>query len=198
MPKATQKAMQQPTKQKKSNMTSQSPVEQTLNWLDKVIIGENFCPFARKERENDRIRTTTTDETDNAQILQTLLDEMVLLENNSDIETTLLVITQGSKDFFDYLDLVDLANRLVQQEDFEGVFQLATFHPDYLFADAPADASSHYTNRSPFPMLHIIREESLEAALEKFPNPENIPVRNVKHAEKLGKAFFQQLLKRND
>jgi hypothetical protein len=68
------------------------------------------------------------------------------------------------------------------------------FHPDYLFADAPADASSHYTNRSPFPILHLIREESLEAALEKFPNPENIPLRNVKHAEKLGKMFFQKLL----
>jgi hypothetical protein len=179
-------------------MTSQSAIEQTLNWVDKVIIGENFCPFARKERESDRIRTVVTEETDNAQILQVLLDEMELLENKSEIETTLLIINQGVKDFFDYLDLVDLANRLIKQEDFEGIFQLATFHPDYLFADAPADATSHFTNRSPFPMLHIIREESLEKALETFPNPENIPVRNIKHAEKLGKAFFQQLLRPND
>jgi hypothetical protein len=67
-----------------------------------------------------------------------------------------------------------------------------------MFADAPADATSHYTNRSPFPMLHIIREESLELALETFPNPENIPARNIKHAEKLGKAFFQQLLGSHD
>ncbi|MFT6328410.1 MAG: hypothetical protein ACJAYN_000330 [Bermanella sp.] len=175
-------------------MTTDAAVEQTLLWVDKVIIGENFCPFARRERENGRIRAISTEETDNALILQTLLDEMQLLENNSDIETTLLIIAQGSKDFFDYLDLVDLANRLLRQEQYEGVFQLATFHPDYIFADAPIDATSHYTNRSPFPMLHIIREESLEAALENFPNPENIPVRNVKHAEQLGKAFFQKLL----
>jgi hypothetical protein len=67
-----------------------------------------------------------------------------------------------------------------------------------LFADAPADATSHYTNRSPYPMLHIIREESLEKALEKFPNPENIPSRNIEHAEKLGKAFFQEILRKHD
>lgn len=175
-------------------MTTDAAIEQTLLWVDKVIIGENFCPFARRERENRRIRAISTEQTDNALILQTLLNEMQLLENNSDIETTLLIIAQGSKDFFDYLDLVDLANRLLKQEQYEGVFQLATFHPDYLFADAPVDATSHYTNRSPFPILHIIREESLEAALENFPNPENIPVRNVKHAEQLGKAFFQKLL----
>jgi hypothetical protein len=179
-------------------MSNQSAIEQTLEWVDKVIIGENFCPFARKESESKRIRTVATDETDNALILQALLDEMELLESNSKIETTLLVITQGTKDFFDYLDLVDLANRLVKHEDFEGIFQLATFHPDYLFADAPADATSHFTNRSPFPMLHIIREESLEKALETFPNPENIPVRNIKHAEKLGKDFFQQILRPNE
>lgn len=179
-------------------MTTNTAIEQTLLWLDKVIIGENFCPFARKERENGRIRAISTEEIDNALILQALLDEMQLLENNGDIETTLLIIAQGSKDFFDYLDLVDLANRLLKQEQYEGVFQLATFHPDYMFAEAPFDATSHYTNRSPFPILHIIREESLEAALENFPNPENIPVRNVKHAEKLGKAFFQTLLMPHD
>jgi hypothetical protein len=179
-------------------MTTDTAVEQTLLWVDKVIIGENFCPFARKERENGSIRAISTEETDSALILQALLDEMQLLENNSDIETSLLIIAQGSKDFFDYLDLVDLANRLLKQEQYEGIFQLATFHPDYIFADAPADATSHYTNRSPFPILHIIREESLEAALENFPNPENIPLRNVKHAEKLGKAFFQKLLTPHD
>ncbi|MFT7258204.1 MAG: hypothetical protein ACI9MS_000044 [Glaciecola sp.] len=175
-------------------MTNNTAVERTLHWVDQVIIGENFCPFARKERENGRIRAIATEETDSALILQALLDEMQLLENNSDIETTLLIIAEGTKDFFDYLDIVDLANRLLKQEQYEGVFQLATFHPDYMFADAPADATSHYTNRSPFPILHLIREDSLEAALKTFPNPENIPLRNVKHAEKLGKAFFQQLL----
>ena len=179
-------------------MKTDTAVEQTLRWIDKVIIAENFCPFARKERESKRIRAISTEETDNALILQALLDELQLLENNSGIETTLLIIAQGSKDFFDYLDLVDLANRLLKQERYDGIFQLATFHPDYIFADAPADATSHYTNRSPFPILHILREESLETALKTFPNPENIPVRNVKHAEKLGKTFFQKLLAPHD
>ncbi|MFT5541453.1 MAG: hypothetical protein ACI97K_000345 [Glaciecola sp.] len=181
-----------------NNTTNNSPTEQTLQWLDKVIIGENFCPFARKERLEERIRVVETHEKEQALLMQDLLDEMLLLENDSSVETTLLVITQGVKDFFDYLDLVELANRLVRQQQYEGVFQLATFHPDYLFADAPADATSHYTNRSPYPMLHIIREESLEKALEKFPNPENIPSRNIEHAEKLGKAFFQEILRKHD
>lgn len=177
-----------------ANMNSAKAIEQTLQWVDNVIIGENFCPFARKEREQDRIRVSTVEESDHALILQSLLDEMLLLENDAKVETTLLVITEGCKDFFDYLDLVDLANRLIRQQQYEGVFQLATFHPDYLFADAPADATSHYTNRSPLPILHILREESLEIALENFPNPENIPTRNIQHAEKLGKAFFKQAL----
>jgi hypothetical protein len=181
-----------------NNTTNNSPTEQTLQWLDKVIIGENFCPFARKERLEERIRVVETHEKEQALLMQDLLDEMLLLENDSSVETTLLVITEGVKDFFDYLDLVELANRLVRQQQYEGVFQLATFHPDYLFADAPADATSHYTNRSPYPMLHIIREESLEKALEKFPNPENIPSRNIEHAEKLGKAFFQEILRKHD
>ncbi len=179
-------------------MTNNSPAEQTLQWLDKVIIGENFCPFARKERLEERIRVVETHEKEQALLMQDLLDEMLLLENDSSVETTLLVLTEGVKDFFDYLDLVELANRLVRQQQYEGVFQLATFHPDYLFADAPADATSHYTNRSPYPMLHIIREESLEKALERFPNPENIPSRNIEHAEKLGKAFFQEILRKHD
>jgi hypothetical protein len=179
-------------------MSINSPTEKTLQWLDKVIIGENFCPFARKERIDDKIRIVESQETEHALLMQDLLDEMLLMESNNAVETTLLVITEAVKDFYDYLDLVDLANRLVKQQKYEGIFQLATFHPDYLFADAPDDATSHYTNRSPFPMLHIIREESLEKALEKFPNPENIPIRNIEHAEKLGKAFFQKILRPHD
>lgn len=175
-------------------MVIESATEKTFRWIDKLIIGENFCPFARKERELERIRLVESHETDYALLMQALLDELLLMEKDSSVETTLLILTDAVKDFFDYLDLVDLANRLVRQQQYEGVFQLATFHPDYLFADAPADAASHYTNRSPFPMLHIIREESLEKALEKFANPENIPLRNVEHAEKLGKAFFLKIL----
>jgi hypothetical protein len=175
-------------------MLIETATENTLRWIDQIIIGENFCPFARKERELERIRLVESDETDQALLMQALLDELLLMEKDSSVETTLLIMTDAVKEFFDYLDLVDLANLLIRQQQYEGVFQLATFHPDYLFADAPADTASHFTNRSPFPMLHIIREESLEKALEKFPNPENIPLRNVEHAEKLGKAFFQQIL----
>jgi hypothetical protein len=169
-------------------------IQNTLHWVDKVIIGENLCPFAKKEREQKSIRTLCCREEETAYTLQALLDELVFLDNNSQVETTLFILPDTYHDFFDYLDLVDTANKLLQREDYEGIYQLATFHPSYLFADAPAEDTSHYTNRSPYPMLHIIREESLEKALERYPNPEQIPERNISHAQKLGAQFFKQIL----
>ena len=176
---------------KKSN---QHAILNTLHWVDKVIIGENLCPFARKERDSKRIKTLCCNEADTAYTLQALLDEFRYLDNNPSTETTLFILPNTFLDFFDYLDLVDTANKLLQREDYEGIYQLATFHPSYLFAEAPADDTSHYTNRSPYPMLHIIREESLELALASFPNPEKIPERNITHAQALGADFFKKVL----
>ncbi|MBF7074764.1 DUF1415 domain-containing protein [Glaciecola sp. MH2013] len=169
-------------------------IQNTLHWVDKVIIGENLCPFAKKERDQQSIRALCCDEKSTEYTLQALLDEFAYLEENPKTETTLFILPSSYLDFFDYLDLVDMANQLLVKEDYEGIFQLATFHPAYLFDGAPADDPSHYTNRSPYPMLHIIREESLEKALNHFPNPEAIPERNIRHAQSLGAEFFKQIL----
>ncbi|MDH5711889.1 MAG: DUF1415 domain-containing protein, partial [Gammaproteobacteria bacterium] len=109
-------------------------------------------------------------------------------------ETTLLVFAEGFKDFGDYLDLVELAQDLLADQGYEGIYQIASFHPDYCFADAELDDAANYTNRSPYPMLHLIREASMEKALAHYPEPEKIPERNVEYARELGLEEMQRQL----
>jgi hypothetical protein len=109
-------------------------------------------------------------------------------------ETSLLIFPTALTDFNGYLDLLDIATALLTDQGYEGVYQLASFHPNYCFEGVGSDDPSHYTNRSPYPMIHILREASLEAALTKYPNPENIPVRNVRRAQSLGLTVMRSLL----
>jgi hypothetical protein len=169
-------------------------IKQTQNWIEKVVLGLNFCPFAHKEVENNRVRYVQSDAFQAEAALQDLLKEMHYLEDHPETETTLLIYPLGFSDFDDYLDLLDLANALIEDQNYEGIFQVASFHPNYLFADSGPDDAANYTNRSPYPMLHLLREESLERALENHPNPDAIPERNVKFAREKGLAYMQVLL----
>jgi hypothetical protein len=169
-------------------------INHTRNWVEKVVIGLNFCPFAQREMMNDRVRFETSDALNIEQALEHLLSEIHFLEDNPTVETTLLIYPLAFSDFDDYLDLLDLANALIEDQEYEGIFQIASFHPDYQFADSAKDDAANYTNRSPYPMLHLLREESLEIALENHPNPDAIPERNVKFAKDKGLAYMQLLL----
>lgn len=163
-------------------------------WLDKVVIGQNICPFAKKERYADRIRFVVESAASLEIALENLIKECEFLEQNSHIETTLFILENLTENFNDYLDLLDIASQLLIEQGFEGIFQLASFHPDYCFADSEADDPANYTNRSPYPMLHIIREASLEQALQNYPNPELIPQRNIQLCRSLGLAVMQKML----
>ncbi|MFC1588728.1 DUF1415 domain-containing protein [Pseudomonadota bacterium] len=159
---------------------------QTRCWVKTVIVEHNFCPFAKRELERESIHYSINHSTDLEPALQAVIDECVYLDNNAATETTLLIFPEGFQDFESYLELVELGENLITDQGYEGVYQFASFHPDYCFAGADKNDAANYTNRSPYPMLHLIREASMEKALEHYPEPEKIPERNVEYARELG------------
>ena len=171
--------------------TEQSMIKHTQNWVSNVIVKYNICPFARREVERGSIRYTLIEQSKKKEVLHSLLEECHFLDEHSEIETTLFILPIG---FYGFLDLLELANDLLEIEGYEGVYQLANFHPDYCFSDEPQSAPSNYTNRSPYPTLHIIRETSMEMAINNHPDIDAIPERNIKFANKKGNDFFAILL----
>ncbi|MGB1262609.1 MAG: DUF1415 domain-containing protein [Cognaticolwellia sp.] len=175
-------------------MTTESEIAQTKQWLEQVIIGLNFCPFAKKEFVNQTIHYYVSAQAQLKSALTEFLAQCQYLHDNPNIETSLLIYQQGFRDFNRFLDLVDYANDLLVDYDFEGTFQLATFHPEYCFADANYDDASNFTNRSPYPTLHLIREDSMEKVLKVYKNPEAIPDNNIALANEKGADYFKTLL----
>ncbi|TYK64880.1 DUF1415 domain-containing protein [Colwellia echini] len=171
-----------------------SEINATKAWINDIIIGLNFCPFAKKEFVNNTIYYHQSSLEQVKPALQELVEQCHYLQNNADIETTLIIYADGFRGFDRYLDLVDYANDLLIESGFEGIFQLATMHPEYCFADDDFDAPSNFTNRSPYPMLHIIREESMAKVLSIYKEPEKIPENNIILAEQKGSGYFQTIL----
>ncbi len=169
-------------------------IQQTQNWVKTVIIDLNFCPFARQAFESGTIHYPVVGEAKLEPCLQALIAECLYLDKNNDAETSLLIFSQAFISFDNFLDFIEIANALLIDQGYEGTYQLAHFHPHYQFADVVENDASNFTNRSPWPMLHLIREVSLERALENYPDPENIPERNIKLAREKGCAHMQAML----
>lgn len=175
-------------------MTEQhAAISHTQKWLSSVVIAHNLCPFAKREFETGRIHYRVIETAETESQLEQLLRQCAVLDSNLEIETSLIIFPSALQDFEDYLDLLETATALLNDHGYEGIYQLASFHPDYRFDGAAPNAPSNYTNRSPYPMLHILREASLEAALKTYAHPENIPKRNIEHADKLGLTAMQAL-----
>ncbi|MGL4515866.1 MAG: DUF1415 domain-containing protein [Shewanella sp.] len=167
---------------------------QTDNWVKKVIMKYNICPFARREVERGTIRYLVVEHTKPKLVLKALIEECQYLDAHPEHETSLFILPRGFEGFYAYLDLVDMANDALLDNDYEGVYQLATFHPDYCFEGEPQDAPANFTNRAPYPTLHIIRETSMELALASYNDPESIPERNIAFCQRKGSDFFIKLL----
>lgn len=168
-------------------------IQQTKKWIKDVVIGLNFCPFANKEYINDTIRYQISNSKDMSEVMMQLFEECVFLDLNEETSTTLIILSEGFQDFEEYLFLVDLCEKLLRKQKYEGVYQIATFHPEYVFdGEDPLDPAN-FTNRSIYPMLHILREEQLEDAIENFPDTESIPEKNIDVARKLGLEKLQAL-----
>ena len=169
-------------------------IQQTRKWITDVVVGCNFCPFAAKEVRQNSIHYQVEDAAGTETCLQTLLQECIRLDTNESIATSLVIFTGAFQRFDNYLDMVAMAEALMDQQGYEGVYQLASFHPLYIFADAPADDAANYTNRSVYPMLHLLREDSMELALKSYPHPEKIPDRNILFARAKGTEYMKTLL----
>ena len=171
-----------------------SIIAHTENWVKQVIVKYNICPFARKEVERGSIRYRVVEQNKRDEVLLELIKECQYLDSNKETETTLFIMPDAFQSFDDFLDLVDLANDLLFEQGFEGIYQLANFHPDYCFAGEPQHDPANYTNRSPYPCLHLIREDSMSLALDTHPDPDAIPERNIEFCRKKGEEFFANLL----
>ena len=176
---------------------SRAEVERkTLGWVLDFVVGLNLCPFARPLLASDALRVTVCEATEDEGVAGALLNEIELIQkaSESEVATILVVFPSALRRFNDYLAFLEGAQQLIEEMDLLGVLQLASFHPDYQFAGEPIEAASHFTNRAPFPMIHLLREEMVTRALETYPNPEQIPERNVRKLEDLGRERLQQML----
>lgn len=160
----------------------------TLGWLEHAVIGLNLCPFARGVHARDRIRWVVSEARDTDALLATLCDELdhLAAADPEQTETTLLIHPGVLQDFTDYNDFVVLAELAVEQLGHGGVLQVASFHPDYRFGDAEPDDPAHATNRSPWPLLHLLREDSIDRAVAVFPEAELIYEANIQTLRRLG------------
>mgnify|MGYP000273466925 FL=1 len=173
---------------------SQNAIEKTQQWIETIVVGLNFCPFAKRGLRKNAVRFILNESTDIQETLQQLIAECAFLDANPESETTLLILPNGFEDFLHYLDLTELAEDLLAEQGYEGVYQVASFHPEYCFADADSEDAANYTNRSPYPMLHLLREASLDVAIDNFPGIDSIPETNMQKARSLGAEFFQTML----
>lgn len=165
-------------------------------WLKEIIIGLNFCPFAKKEFVNNTIYYHESKAEQVKPALHELIEQCRYLQAHDELETTLIIYNSGFRRFERYLDLVDYANELLAESGFEGIFQLASMHPEYCFEGENFDDASNFTNRSPYPIIHIIREASMARVLSVYNNPEKIPENNIVLTKEKGADFFKQVLSR--
>ena len=179
-----------------NNPVKTDAIGQTRQWLEQVVIAQQLCPFAQHPYQSGQVRMLVCDSQRTDELLQTLLEELQHLNSvpATETETTLLIHPYVLTDFQRYNDFLDLVDELIYQEGYEGIFQVASFHPDYLFMGTGFNDAENYTNRSPHPMLHILREASLEKAIDQHPDIDAIPERNIALMNDKGAEYWQQLL----
>jgi hypothetical protein len=169
-------------------------VEATRRWVEQVVVAFNLCPFAKRELVKDRVRFVVSKAKDEATLLDELAHELALLNVDEAVETTLLIHPQVLQDFYHYNDFLEAADELLVDMNLEGVYQVASFHPDYQFGGTEPDDVENYTNRSPYPMLHLLREDSLSEAIDNYPEVDLIPERNIDCMNEQGLEKMQTLL----
>ena len=170
-------------------------VAATRHWLEVAVIGLNLCPFAKAVHVKQQIRYTVTQASSEDELLAVLRDELSLLakSDSNEIDTTLLIHPQALTDFIDYTAFLRKADRLLRSQGHEGTLQIASFHPAYEFAGSSPDDIENCSNRSPFPMLHLLREDSIERAVAVFPDAGEIYERNIETLRRLGHTGWQRL-----
>lgn len=175
--------------------TSENVIAKTQVWLEKAVIGLNLCPFAKAVHIKNQIRYVVTSAKAEEDLIQVLIRELQYLAQVSpnEVDTTLIIHPEIFQEFLDYNEFLAVAEGAVTELGLDGILQIASFHPKYQFAGTDPDDITNFTNRSPYPMLHLLRESSLSKVLETFPNPELIPEKNMETLEDLGIEGWKNL-----
>lgn len=174
------------------------PIDHVKKWVETIVVGLNFCPFAAKEVARDSIRYIVHEGTSLESIINCLQIECSYLDDKTaedgGAETTLIIFPDAMRSFDTFTDYLEEAEHWLQEADYEGIYQLASFHPEYTFTGATFDDPANYTNRSPYPIFHILRESSLSHVLDRVDDPDAIPQANIAKADGLGVESLKQLL----
>lgn len=164
-------------------------------WLEQVVIGLGLCPFAERPFARGRIRLIVSSARDNGGLLREVHAALADLHQSEpgELETTLIAVPDRLDDFDEFLDFLDTADAMLDAQGWRGTFQLASFHPDYRFADAEEDDRANFTNRAPYPLLHLLREDSVTRAVETVADPAAIPKRNARLLREMSESEFRRL-----
>ncbi len=176
---------------------TQTAIEKTETWLRDWVIHLNLCPFARHPYEQGKVDIVSSNATDSDAVFAFVLNELDRLQQTpvKVLETTLVVIENHLQVFDDYLDFLSILDQVIKETGLEGIIQVASFHPEYCFEGEDLGDPANFTNRSPYPMFHLIREQSLEKAVANYPDPEKIPERNIALLREMGTGEILKLLK---
>jgi len=183
-----------------THLPTDDPIAATRLWLERIVIGLNLCPFAKAVYVKDQVRIVLSDATTPEALVEELAEELVLLRDTpaEQIDTTLIVHPQVLTDFLDYNDFLDNADAAIEALDLQGILQVASFHPDYQFDGVAADDASNYTNRAPYPTLHLLREDSVARAVDVYPDPDVIVERNIQTLDRIGVEGWHRRLRGDD
>jgi hypothetical protein len=184
------------------DIDAEAVTAETRAWVNRAVVGLNLCPFAKAAQVKELIRYVVSDASDGESLLATLCDEMQRLVDTpaTEIETTLVIHPRVLNDFADFNDFLGAAEAAVDEMGLEGVLQVAAFHPEFQFGGTEPDDITNATNRSPWPTLHLLREDSITKAVDSFPDPDSIYETNMRTMETLGAAGWlalQQACKRD-
>ena len=178
------------------NVQTEAAIAATRDWLEKAVIGLGLCPFAKAVHAKGQIRYVVSTAQSPEALAEDLMAEMRALEaaDPATVDTTLLIHPGVLSDFEDYNDFLDIADALLDELELAGVIQVASFHPQYRFDGTMKDAIENYTNRSPYPMLHLLREDSVEKAVTTYPDVADIPEKNIETMNRLGFDGWRDLM----
>lgn len=174
-------------------MDEDKVISATRKWVETFVVGLNLCPFAKKELVTGALHFSVSAATSEAELLEDLQRELKLLVEDKNRATTLLIHPNLLEDFYDYNQFLDYADALLEDMALDGVYQVASFHPDYQFADTQILDAENYTNKSPYPMLHLLPENLVEEAIAQYPDANAIPERNRRRICALGDEKLQSM-----
>lgn len=171
-------------------------IARTRCWVERAVVALNLCPFARKPVEGEQVRYVVSSAEDEETLLADMQQELEHLRATDPglIETTVLIHPYLLNDFYDYNDFLGVVDDFLEEAGYLGEFQVASLHPDYQFAGTEPGDAENYTNRSPYPVLHLLREALLEKAILSYARPDKIPERNIRTMETVGAAKMRVML----